>query len=55
LIGAIAGKGKGAAVGAVTGAAAGTAIEASTHGQRVKVPPEAKIDFVLRSSVSLNS
>ena len=55
LIGAVAGKGKGAAIGAVTGAAAGTAIEASTHGQRVKVPPEAKIDFVLRNSLSLNS
>lgn len=55
LIGAIAGKGKGAAIGAVTGAAAGTVVEATTHGQQVKVPSEAKIDFVLRNSVNLGS
>jgi outer membrane biosynthesis protein TonB len=53
LIGAIAGKGKGAAIGAAVGAGAGTAVQASTHGQQVQIPPETKIDFTLKSPITL--
>jgi outer membrane lipoprotein SlyB len=53
LIGAIAGHGKGAAIGAAVGAGAGTAVEASTHGQQVKIPPETKLDFTLRNPVTV--
>ena len=48
LIGAIAGHGKGAAIGAAIGAGAGTAVQASTHGEQVKVPSETKLDFTLK-------
>jgi hypothetical protein len=54
LIGAVAGGGKGAAIGAAIGAGAGTAVEATTRGQQVKVPSEAKVEFRLRKSVSLS-
>lgn len=53
LIGAIAGKGKGAAIGAGVGAAAGTGVQAATKGQQVKVPPETKIDFTLKTPVQV--
>lgn len=53
LIGAIAGRGKGAAIGAAVGAGAGTAVQASTHGQQVKVPSETKLDFTLKSPVTV--
>src|SRR5581483_78494 len=53
LIGAIAGHGKGAAIGAAIGAGAGTAVQASTRGQQVKVAPETKIDFTLKSPVTI--
>ena len=48
-IGAIAGGGKGAAIGAGVGAGAGTGVQMATKGQAVKIPPETRIDFTLRS------
>ena len=48
LIGAIAGKGKGAAIGGAIGAGAGTVVQASTHGQQVRIPSETKLDFTLK-------
>jgi hypothetical protein len=53
LIGAIAGRGKGAAIGSVAGAGAGTAVEASTHGQQVKIPSETKLSFTLKTPVTV--
>jgi hypothetical protein len=53
LIGAIAGGGKGAAIGTVAGAGAGTAAQAATHGQQVKIPSEAKLEFTLKSPVTI--
>jgi len=51
IIGAIAGGGKGAAIGSVIGAGAGTGAQAATHGQQVKLPVEAALDFQLASPV----
>jgi hypothetical protein len=53
LIGAIAGRGRGAAIGTVAGAGAGTAAEAGTHGQQVKIPSESKLEFTLKSPVTV--
>jgi len=53
LIGAIAGHGKGAAIGAAIGAGAGTAVQAGTHGEQVRVPSETKLDFTLKSPVTI--
>ena len=53
LIGAIAGRGRGAAIGSVAGAGTGTAVEAGTHGQQVKIPSETKLDFTLKSPVTV--
>jgi hypothetical protein len=53
LIGAIAGRGKGAAIGSVAGAGTGAAVEARTHGQQVKIPSETKLDFTLKSPVTV--
>lgn len=53
LIGAIAGRGKGAAIGGVIGAGAGTAVQASTKGEQVQIPPETKLDFTLRAPLTL--
>ncbi|MCJ7503529.1 MAG: hypothetical protein MUP80_10780, partial [Acidobacteriia bacterium] len=53
LIGAIAGRGKGAAIGGAIGAGAGTAVQASTKGEQVQIPPETKLDFTLRSPLTL--
>ena len=53
LIGAIAGRGRGAAIGSVAGAGTGTAVEAGTHGQPVKIPSETKLDFTLKSPVTI--
>jgi BON domain len=49
LIGAIAGKGKGAAIGAGIGAAGGAGVQAATKGEQLKIPPETKIEFTLKS------
>ena len=53
IIGAIAGGGKGAAIGAGAGAAAGVGIEEVTHGQRVKVPSETRLDFTLKQALAV--
>ena len=53
LIGAIAGKGKGAAIGGAIGAGAGTAVQASTKGEQVQIPPETKLDFTLKAPLTL--
>jgi len=53
VIGAIAGGGKGAAVGAGAGAAAGAGAQAVTKGQRVRIPAETRLTFVLDKPVTL--
>jgi hypothetical protein len=53
IIGAIAGGGKGAAIGAGAGAATGAGVELATSGQRVRVPSETRLTFVLDSPVRL--
>lgn len=53
LIGAIAGRGRGAGIGSVIGAGTGTAVEAGSHGQQVKIPSETKLDFTLKSPVTI--
>ena len=53
IIGAIAGGGKGAAIGAGAGAATGLGVEVLTHGQRVKIPPETRLTFVLETPVRI--
>jgi hypothetical protein len=53
IIGAIAGGGKGAAIGVGAGAATGFGVEVLTHGQRVKIPSETRLTFVLETSVRL--
>jgi hypothetical protein len=53
IIGAIAGGGKGAAIGAGAGAAAGAGAEVVTKGQRVKIPSETRLTFVLDSDVKI--
>ena len=53
LIGAIAGHGKGAAIGAAVGAGAGTAVQAATKGQQIQIPPETKLEFTLKSPLTV--
>ncbi|HLK47216.1 MAG TPA: hypothetical protein VKT49_03725 [Bryobacteraceae bacterium] len=53
IIGAIAGGGKGAAIGAGAGAAAGAGAEIVTKGQRVKIPSETRLTFVMDTPVNL--
>lgn len=53
IIGAIAGGGKGAAIGAGAGAAAGAGAEVLTKGQRVKIPSETRLTFVVDTPVRL--
>ena len=53
IIGAIAGGGKGAAIGAGAGAATGLGVEVLTHGQRVKIPSETRLTFVIETPVRL--
>ena len=53
IIGAIAGGGKGAAVGAAAGGAAGTGAELATKGQRVKIPSETRLTFVLDNALRI--
>ncbi|MGD0772871.1 MAG: hypothetical protein ABSC05_08615 [Candidatus Solibacter sp.] len=47
VIGAIAGGGKGAAIGAGAGAAAGAGSQVITGGERVRIPSETRLTFVL--------
>jgi len=53
LIGGLAGGGKGAAIGAGVGAGSGTAVQALTHGQKVKIPSETRLDFSLHDAVNV--
>lgn len=53
LIGAIAGHGKGAAIGAAVGAGAGTAVQGATKGQQIQIPAETKLDFTLKSPLTV--
>jgi BON domain len=53
LIGAIAGKGKGAVIGSAIGAGAGTAVQAGTKAPPIKVPAETKIDFTLKTAITV--
>lgn len=53
IIGAAAGGGKGAAIGAGAGAAAGTGVQLATKGEKVKVPSETRLTFVLDSPVNI--
>jgi hypothetical protein len=49
IIGAIAGGGKGAAIGAGVGAGAGTVAQVVTKGEKLNIPAETRLEFVLRS------
>jgi hypothetical protein len=51
IIGAIAGGGKGAAIGLGAGAAAGAGAEILTKGQRVRIPSETQLTFVLENGL----
>jgi hypothetical protein len=53
VIGAIAGGGKGAVIGAGAGGAAGVGAEEITKGQRVKVPSETRLTFVLETAIRI--
>jgi hypothetical protein len=53
VLGGILGGGKGALGGAAAGGAAGAGVEAVTKGQRVKVPSETRLTFVLDSPVKI--
>ena len=53
IIGGIAGGGKGAAIGAGAGAATGAGVQLATAGQRVRVPSETRLTFVLDSAVRM--
>jgi hypothetical protein len=53
IIGAIAGGGRGAAIGAGAGAATGLGVEVLTHGQRVRIPSETRLTFILETPVRL--
>ena len=53
IIGAIAGGGKGAAIGAVSGAAAGGAVQVLTRGERVRIPSETRLTFVLQQPLRI--
>jgi hypothetical protein len=52
-IGAIAGGGKGAGIGAAVGTAAGAGGAAATRNKTVSLPPETRIDFRLRNSITI--
>jgi len=53
IVGAAAGGGKGAAIGAGAGAGTGAGVEMATKGEKVKVPSEARLTFVLDSPVNI--
>jgi hypothetical protein len=53
IIGAVAGGGKGAAIGLGAGAAAGAGTEILTKGQRVHIPSETRLTFVLESAIRI--
>jgi hypothetical protein len=53
IIGAIAGGGKGAAIGAASGAAAGAGAGVILGGEKVKIPSETRLTFVLDTPVRI--
>jgi len=53
IVGALAGGGKGAAIGAVSGAAVGGGVQLATHGERVRIPSETRLNFTLRQPIQL--
>ncbi len=53
IIGGIAGGGKGAAIGAVSGAGAGGAAQVLTKGERVRIPSETRLTFLLQNPVRI--
>ena len=53
VIGGLAGGGRGAAIGAAAGAGAGVGAEAATKGQKVKIPSETQLTFVLDNPVRI--
>jgi len=53
IIGGLAGGGKGAAIGAGAGAGAGTVVQAVTHGEKVKIASETRLDFTLHDPVNV--
>jgi hypothetical protein len=53
VIGAIAGGGKGAAIGAGVGAGAGTAVQVFTKGEKVQIPSETRLTFLLQQQVKI--
>jgi hypothetical protein len=54
IIGAVAGQGKGAAIGAGAGAAAGAGAEILTKGQRVRIPSETRLTFMVENPVRIH-
>jgi hypothetical protein len=53
IIGGIAGGGKGAAIGGAVGAGAGTGVQASTHGQQIKLTSEEALSFHLEAPLTV--
>ncbi len=53
LIGGLAGHGKGAAIGAASGAGAGTGYQYMTKAEPVRIPSETRINFTLRTPVTI--
>jgi hypothetical protein len=53
IVGALAGGGKGAAIGASSGAAVGGGVQLLTHGERVRIPSETRLNFTVRQPVRL--
>jgi hypothetical protein len=53
VIGGLAGGGKGAAIGAAAGAGAGVGTAAATKGQKVNIPSETQLTFVLDNAVRI--
>ena len=53
IIGGIAGGGAGAAIGAGVGAGAGTAVQLSTHGERIRIPAETLLEFKTEQPVEV--
>lgn len=53
IIGGIAGGGRGAATGATVGAGTGAAIQVLTKGEKVKIPAETRLTFILQHPVRL--
>ncbi len=53
IIGGLAGGGKGAGIGAIIGAGAGTGVQAATHGQQIKLSPEALVSFQTQAPLTV--